>query len=163
MNLNQYLGLRPGARSRCPFCDHQRGLAIWDRSKYSAFDDDGSGFFKCFACDCAGSGVSFLVEARSMTRAEASWALGLTPQMALLDLDRERQRAAWARLEHRRQNTTMQACRDLAFLRYRMTRRERQDWRFHDTLPHRLRQSRQAQRQAERVAGYLKEVQTKTT
>ncbi len=162
MTLNQYLGLRPGVRSRCPFCDARRGLAIWDRW-LSALYDDGSGVFKCFACDRAGSGVSFLVKTSSMTRAEASRALGLAPTMALLDLDRERQRAAWARLEHRRQNTTMQACRDLVFLRNHMNRIERQDWRIHDTLPHRLRQSEQARRQAERAAGYLKEVQTETT
>lgn len=155
MTLNQYLSLRPGARSRCPFCDARRGLAIEDHSRY-----DVAGVFKCFACDRSGSGVTFLIEARSMTRAEANRALGLTPPMALLNLDRERSRAAWARLEVKKQNTTMQACRDLVWLRNHMARTERADWRLHEILPHRLRQSEQARRQAERVEAYIKEKAT---
>ncbi len=157
MNLNQYLGLRAGARSRCPFCDARRGLAIWDRSKYAMLDDDASGFFKCFACDRVGSGVTFLVETRTMTRAEASAALGLTPYMVSVDLDAERSRAAWQALHRRKSETVMGACRDLVWLRESMTRVERADWRRHEMLPHRLRPSLQARRQEERVAAYRKE------
>ncbi len=151
MTLNHSLGLRSGARSRCPLCDARRGLAVWDGSNYG----DGSGHFYCFACGLYGSGVTFLIEARSMTRAEASRALGLSPQMASVDLDRERQRAAWARLEKRKTDSTMEACRDLVYLRESMTRTERTDWRRHGALPHRLRRSEQARRQALRVADYI--------
>lgn len=159
MTLNQYLDLRPGARSRCPFCDARRGLSVLDQHTYS-YDNGESGLFYCFACGRGGNGVTFLVETQSMTRLEASAALGLTPRMALLDLDRERSRTAWARLEHRTRGSTMQACRDLVFLRKHMTRAERQDWRLHEMLPHRLRQSEQARRQAERVEAYIKEKAT---
>lgn len=152
MNLNQYLDLRPGVRSRCPFCDARRGLAISDSSRY-----DVGGVYKCFACDRSGSGIAFLVEARSMTRADASAALGLTPQMAVVNLDRERSRAAWARLDQAKRNWTLNACRDLVFLRNHMTRSERADWRRHEMLPHRLRASEQAQRQGQRVKAYIKE------
>lgn len=156
MNLNQYLGLRPGARSRCPFCDARRGLAVWDGSNYG----DGSGHFYCFACTRYGSGVTFLVEARSMTRREASAALGLTPQMALLDLDRERSRTAWKSLESAKRNRDFDACTDIIWLRNHMTATERIDWRRHDMLPHRLRQSEQARRQALRVEAYRKEIKS---
>lgn len=155
MNLNQYLGLRPGVRSRCPFCDARRGLAISESSRY-----DVGGVFKCFACDRSGSGVSFLVETRSMTRREASTALGLTPQMASVDLDRERSRAAWARLDRAKRDWTLDACRDIVWLRNHMTKTERADWRRHEMLPHRLRASEQARRQGQRVDAYQKEMAT---
>lgn len=155
MNLNQYLDLRPGARSHCPFCDARRGLAISESSRY-----DVGGVYKCFACDRAGSGITFLVETRSMTRAEASTALGLTTQMVALDLDKERSRAAWARLDRAKRNLTLDACRDIVWLRESMTRAEQADWRRHELLPHRLRASEQARRQAERVKAYIKEKAT---
>ncbi len=159
MTLNQYLGLRPGSRSRCPFCEARRGLAVWDESRY-----DVGGVFHCFACDRSGSGVTFLVETRQVTRPEARQALGLTPGLALVDLDNERSRAAWEALERRKLESTMDACRDLVWLRERMTKTERADWRRHEELgmPRRLARSEQARRQALRVAGYLKEVKMET-
>jgi len=171
MNLNQYLDLRPGVRSRCGLCDARRGLAVWDHSKYrSSIDDNGSGVFKCFACDAYGDGARYLEMTTGITRAEALRRMGLGGSMKLLDIDRERSRAAWKTLRVRQAEAegcsraqTMQACRDLVFLRNRMTGTESTDWRRHEMLPHRLRQSQQAQRQASRVASYLKEVQTETT
>ena len=69
--LTQLIGLAPGKRHPCPYCESSDGFSVGD--------DGAKGWFHCFACGVHGDGIQYLRDVEGYTFREACDALGYTP------------------------------------------------------------------------------------